>query len=132
MRDLNKFPYPFEDNLFDEVHAYEVLEHLGHQGDYEAFFAQFSEFWRILKPNGVFVASVPSMHSDWVWGDPGHTRLITQGTIVFLSQKQYAAQVGITPATDYRNIYKGDFEAIELKDDGETFWFVLKAVKEAK
>ena len=62
--DLCQFPYPFEDNTFDEIHAYEVLEHIGQQGDYKMFFDQFSEFWRILKPNGVIVGSCPSWNSS--------------------------------------------------------------------
>ena len=46
--DLNEIPYPFDDNEFDEIHAYEVLEHLGAQGDFRFFFAQFEEMWRII------------------------------------------------------------------------------------
>ena len=45
--DLLSLPLPFKDQEFDEIHAYEVLEHLGQQGDYKLFFAQFSEFWRL-------------------------------------------------------------------------------------
>ena len=54
VHDLNVFPWPFADNSFDEVHAYEVMEHLGSQGDFKRFFQDFSEIWRILKPGGVF------------------------------------------------------------------------------
>ncbi len=46
--DLRVHPLSFEDNTFDEIHAYEVLEHLAQQGDYKFFFAEFSEYWRIL------------------------------------------------------------------------------------
>lgn len=28
VHNLNKFPYPFEDNQFDEVYASHILEHL--------------------------------------------------------------------------------------------------------
>ncbi len=50
--DLMELPLPFPDNEFDEIHAYQVLEHLGQQGDYKLFFAQFSEFWRLLCQHG--------------------------------------------------------------------------------
>jgi SAM-dependent methyltransferase len=110
VHDLEDLPYPFPDNTFSEIHAYEVLEHLGRQGDWKGFFAQFSELWRILKPDGVLAATCPSYRSMWAWGDPSHTRVLTSGTLVFLSQAQYALQVGKTAMSDFRFCYRADFE----------------------
>jgi predicted SAM-dependent methyltransferase len=62
VHDMNKLPLPFDNDTFDEIHAYEVLEHVGKQGDYIFFFAQFSDLYRILKPNGLLVAMSPSIH----------------------------------------------------------------------
>jgi SAM-dependent methyltransferase len=128
--DLNKLPYPFLPNTFDEIHAYEVLEHCGRQGDYRFFFAQFDEFWRILKPGGYFIGSAPMWDSMWAWGDPGHTRIITKGSLVFLNQKEYE-QVGTTAMTDYRRIYKGNFETCGIVEENDNFGFVLRAIKDA-
>jgi len=126
---LFHFPLPFGDGEFDEIHAYEVLEHLGRQGDYQLFFAQFSEFWRLLKPNGHFLATCPSRNSVWAYGDPSHTRIMQLEQLVFLSQREYKEQVGKTPMSDFRNIYKADFETVFQEDDGETIRFVLQAIK---
>lgn len=117
------------DSFYDELHAYEVLEHIGRQGDFRKFFAQFEEFWRILKPGGYFFASCPSYASPWAWGDPSHTRVITAGTLVFLSQEEYAKQVGRTAMSDFRFCYRADFETVFASDDNDTLLFILRAKK---
>lgn len=126
--DLNNLPLPLDDNKFDEIHAYEVLEHIAYQGDYKSFFHLFNELYRILKKDGFIFISVPVWNSLWGFGDPGHTRIINIGTIVFLSQKQYEKQVGKTPMTDYRNIYKGDFDILKCIEDEVQLNFLLKKV----
>jgi len=128
VHDLNVLPLPFADATFDEIHAYEVLEHCGRQGDWQFFFAQFAEFYRILKPNGYFIASVPMWDSQWAWGDPGHTRVITSGSLVFLNREEYQ-QIGQTAMTDYRPWLKCDFRALALSEHEEVFGFVLQARK---
>jgi len=125
--DLNETPWPLLDNTYDEVHAYEVLEHLGRQGDYVAFFAHFSEIWRVLKPGGHLFATVPAPGSPWVWGDPGHTRSISMESLTYLNQEEYVRQVEVM--TDYRRIYHADFRPIMAQIRGETFAFILEARK---
>lgn len=132
VHDLDVLPYPFADDTFDEIHASEVLEHTGRQGDWRFFFAQFSEFWRILKPGGWLCASCPSVTSRWVWADPGHTRVLQPESLVFLHQPTYAADVGKTAMTDYRGVYRADFDPVFVNDDGENFKFALAAVKPSR
>lgn len=133
VHDLMCFPYPFEDNTFDEIHAYEVLEHTGQQGDYKFFFKQWDEFYRILKPNGFFFGTCPSATSVWAWGDPSHTRIVSGENLIFLSQEFYKQQVGVSPASDFRYIYKSDFDAVAVKDkEVDSFKFMLHAVKPSR
>ncbi len=132
--DLEKTPWPWEDNQFDEVHAYEVLEHFGRQGDFRSFFAHFYEAWRVLKPGGMLCGSSPALSSRWLWGDPGHTRAITNESLTFLDQREYALQVdrdgGRTPMTDYRYWWKGDFRRIQTREVEGVFFYILQANKE--
>lgn len=132
VHDLNITPWPFEDSTFDEIHAYEVLEHLGTQGDYISFFAQFSEIYRILKPNGLLIGTTPSIRSRWVWGDPGHTRYIGPESLMFLDQQRYTTQVGTTQMTDYRHVWVGDMSVVDVQEDDQDFQFIVKAIKPSR
>lgn len=133
---LHKLPdgWMFRDDVFDEVHAYEVLEHLGRaQGDYRAFFCCFQEIWRILKPGGHLFATCPSRGSDWLWGDPGHTRAVLPANLTFLSQPNYTAQVGVTAMSDYRDEFTGDFDILRSDESGQQHhFFILRAVKPSR
>jgi len=129
--DLNETPWPWDDDQFDEIHAYEILEHLGKQGDAISFFGTFTEIWRILKPEGILFGTVPAPTSPWVWADPSHTRTILPETFIFLSQQQYEEQIGITSMSDFRHIWHGDFEPVMLEVKDGVFSFALKALKVA-
>jgi len=132
--DLNRWPLPFDDNLFTEIHAYEVLEHLGRQGDVEAFFGLFTELWRILTPSGYLAGTCPSRFSPWLWGDPSHSRAVTPETLLFLSQPFYTQCDAMppTPCSDYRDLWRGDFEIVRSTDDRTSHVFVLQAIKPAR
>lgn len=131
--DLESLPLPFDDESFDEIHAYEVLEHTGSQGDYRFFFAQFADFWRLLKPGGLLCGTCPSFGSRWMWGDPSHKRVIMPENFTFLEQGQYIEQIGKTAMSDFRYIYKADFRFVFRNDQSaDTFAFALQAVKPSR
>lgn len=73
--DLEKFPWPFEDNSVDEIFMDNVLEHL------DDITATMNEFYRILKPNGVVCAIVPFGNSYWTMADPTHKHTFTEQTM---------------------------------------------------
>jgi len=134
--------YEMVSDYWDEIHAYEVLEHLGQQGDAHALLAQFSELWRLLKPNGYLCATVPSRFSEGLWGDPSHRRAIVPLTLVFLDQDQYKVQIddriaaGNSPTamSDFRDTcgYRADFRLVDQHENRTTFSFVLQAVKPSR
>ena len=126
--DLEKKSWPINDNSFDQVHAYEVLEHLGRQGDWRSFFDDFAEIYRILKPGGHLLFSSPLPESPWAWGDPGHTRIVRLESLTFLDQRSYS-QVGTTPMTDYRGYWRGNFRLVGHQKTEHNLFAVLCAVK---
>lgn len=129
--DLERFPLPFEDGSADEIHIYQCLEHLGRQGDWRFFFAQFADFWRILKPGGRFFATVPAITSPWAWGDPSHTRVLPAESFYFLTQPHYD-EVGRTAMSDFRSHYKADFDPELLEIEGHSLCIALRAVKPSR
>lgn len=131
--DLANLPLPFETESFDEAHFYHVLEHLGQQGDWRTFFQQFSEFYRILKPDGLLCIISPTLTSPWLWGDPGHTRVISSETMTYLDLAEYERQVGKTALTDYRHVWEGDFAMRWQQNDADNLQYmcVLQAIKPA-
>jgi len=126
--DLNMLPLPFNDDRFHEIHAYEVLEHLGTQGDFRVFFNLFEEFYRILKPQGWVVGTCPNWDSVWAFADPGHRRVIAPQTLQFLSKKEYGEHVGNCAMSDYRHCYTADFDLWAVQEGEHNFGFVLRKV----
>lgn len=131
VHDLESLPLPFGDDTADEIHAYEVLEHVGRQGDWRFFFAQWSDFWRVLKPGGMFFATVPLPTSPWAWGDPSHTRVLPVQCLTFLVQPAYE-QVGRTAMSDFRSVYRADFDILHTGEAEGSLLFVLRAVKPSR
>jgi ubiquinone/menaquinone biosynthesis C-methylase UbiE len=131
VHDLNDLPLPFDDNMFDEIHAYHVLEHIGSQGDYLQFFGLFSDLWRIVKPDGFVCLSFPAPGSIWAFGDPSHTRVMSPQQFQFLSQKFMIDQCDVkkTAASDFRYVYDKDFEIRYCKEDDGVVYMMLQAIK---
>lgn len=125
LHDLNKLPLPFKDDEFDEIHAYEVLEHMGRQGDYESFFDLFNELGRILKPGGKFIGCVPRWERVWAWSDPGHCRIITRGSLMYLDKDNYEGQIGTSHISDYRRLVKYNLNLVAEMYNEFSFYFVL-------
>lgn len=129
---LENLPLPFGASEFDGIHAYEVLQHTGQQGDHVFFLAQFSEFWRILKPDDLLVATCPSRNLPCAWGDPWYKRIVSLESISLLVQREYVKQVGVTPMTDLRYIDKTDFDFDFQEDKNIAFAFAPRAIEPSR
>ena len=65
--DLNKLPYPFDDNTFDFIYASYSLEHLDNP------LRVMEEMHRIAKPNARIVVKVP--HYSYGWANILHKKV---------------------------------------------------------
>ena len=74
VHDLNKYPWPFKNNEFDEVICFMVLEHL------DDLIKAMEEIWRISKNNAKIKIKVPFFPSMYSVIDPTHKHFFTYYT----------------------------------------------------
>lgn len=65
---LDRVPYPLPSDYFEEVLAFDVVEHL------ESLVGFMEECWRILQPGGVIRITTPHFSSANSFRDPTHRR----------------------------------------------------------
>jgi predicted SAM-dependent methyltransferase len=68
VHDLNKLPWPFADNRFREVQAFDVIEHL------DDFLATMEEIHRVCLDGAVVRIAVPHFSCANAFTDPTHRR----------------------------------------------------------
>jgi predicted SAM-dependent methyltransferase len=67
--DLSKIPYPLQDNKFEEVKIFDVLEHLNNPLEV------MNELHRIIKKGGLLYLRVAGWKSDKCWADITHKKV---------------------------------------------------------
>lgn len=103
--DLGRYPWPMDDGAFDGATALDVVEHM----DDDVGFVR--ELFRVIRPAGIAVISVPSFQWLWSYWDAGqgHRRRYTQPQlvgvmrqvgfrVVWSSYVECATLVGVAPA----------------------------------
>ncbi len=71
IHDLNVFPYPFEDNTFDEIYVTHCIEHL------DDVLRVMEELHRIGKPGARVTVDAPYFSGQDAFSDPTHKHFFT-------------------------------------------------------
>jgi len=86
LHDLRLFPWPFQDEQFEEIFADNVLEHL------PDFISTMEEIYRISRPGSKIFIGVPFWNSYEAWGDPTHVRMFSEEMFEFLDPSKWRGQ----------------------------------------
>ena len=71
IHDLDVFPYPIADSVWDQIICRDVLEHVAD------FVRTMEEIWRVGSPGALIEVTAPFMSSVNYYSDPTHKRAFT-------------------------------------------------------
>jgi predicted SAM-dependent methyltransferase len=80
VHDLNLRPWPFEASSFDEVHAYDVIEHLGD------VLGTLEEIHRVGRVGAIVDITVPHFSCDGAFTDPTHRHYFGLRTFDYVTE----------------------------------------------
>ena len=86
VHDLNVFPYPFENSVFDEIYIDNTLEHL------DDLIRVMEEIYRLCKPGGLVKVIVPYFRSVWACVDPTHKHFFTVNSLAYFDPDHIICQ----------------------------------------
>ena len=116
--DLEKFPWPLEDDSVEEVLATHVLEHVGAQAS--VFIGVMKELYRVCRPGALVRIAVPHPRHDNFFDDPTHVRAVTPMTLSLFSKAQNLAWKAQGGSNSPLALYAGvDFEMVEWSETVE-------------
>lgn len=112
VHDLNKYPWPFDNESAEYIKAKDLIEHLM-PGTIIAF---INECYRILKPNGTLWIQTPSWEADFLWIDVTHVRGFDKRSFDF-----FDPDTDFGRATGFYSKAKFKVEAKELENKNLQF-----------
>jgi SAM-dependent methyltransferase len=123
--DLSKGLIFSPDNFFDSVSAFDFIEHISRQERNESgaivypFVSLMNEIYRILQPNGIFIASTPAFPSPAAFQDPTHVNYISEESHKYFCEGHlYAKRYGFSGS--FKCIFSGwnSPKNLERADEG--------------
>jgi predicted SAM-dependent methyltransferase len=82
---LEETPWPYDDNFFEQIYAYNILEHLGNTP--QIFTNVMKEMYRVSQHGAIWNIQVPHHRCDLYWDDYTHVRVLTPKTFRMFDQQ---------------------------------------------
>ena len=121
LMDIETFPWPFDDNAFDEILMKHVLEHVG--ATFDGFAAVMGELYRVLAPGGQLEIHVPHYRHGTFWSDPTHVRAFTLETFEMMSKAENDRRLAQgLDGTRLAHLMGVDFETDEQVQSLDRVW----------
>ena len=123
---LGKESIPFEDNLFNAITAYDVLEHIPRVANEKnmvvfPFVMLMNEIWRVMKVGGLFYSETPCFPMKEAFQDPTHVNIMTEDTLrLYFSESAWARIYG----------FVGSFSLVAEGWRGSHYFCVLQKTTE--
>ena len=83
IHNLNKFPYPFNNNEFDKIICNDILEHL------DNVITVMEELYRIAKPNAIIKIRVPHFSDNNAYGDLTHKHFFNTQSFDYFTMDKF-------------------------------------------
>lgn len=104
LHDLDVFPYPLDDGVWDYIICRDVLEHV------EDFVGTMEEIWRVAAPGAILDVRAPFMSSVNYFSDPTHRRAFTSRSFDYFLPGHPTHRLGYS---------KAQFELLSCEYDTE-------------
>ncbi|MFA6570653.1 MAG: methyltransferase domain-containing protein [Bacteroidota bacterium] len=82
LAELDKYPYPFANDTFDEIYLNDVIEHLPNT------ILTMEEIYRICRPNARVFIRVVNWNSHYTAMDPTHVKAFTENSFDFFGKNK--------------------------------------------
>lgn len=122
VHDLEKFPWPWEDNSVSKISIKHTLEHLG--ADWKVYIKILQEMYRICEDDAEINVIVPSPWHRTFTDDPTHVRPVTPDGLNLFSKEHCQSFIDKGKSkTPFAMIYDVDFRIFRTEYGYDVFWW---------
>jgi predicted SAM-dependent methyltransferase len=118
---LEVTPWPYEDNFFEQIHASNILEHLGRTSS--AFTNVIKEMYRVSMHGATWTIQVPHHRCDIQFDDYTHIRALTPKTFRMFDQQYNFESIEKKLSDSTFGLYHNvDLEVTDVKYNLTGYW----------